>query len=103
MVRQEVVRSSKFKLFHLNLRFQGKTYSLLGGGWDDPSAEDNAFNDPMFYGVIPRCLNDIFDQIEKRSGCNESFNFNISKSCMIIFLLFITKTFSFSLSIHANI
>jgi hypothetical protein len=71
----------------------GKTYSMLGQGWEEISPTDPSSDRPpgngliqehQGFGLIPRCIAELFDWIDKRSA-DESFDFSISE-CLHIAL-----------------
>lgn len=62
----------------------GKTYSMLGQGWEEISPNDSQQSERIIqesdgFGLIPRCIAELFDWIQKRSA-DESFDYSISMS-----------------------
>lgn len=59
----------------------GKTYSMLGQGWEDVSPNvshgDRIIQEHEEFGLIPRCIAELFDWIKRRSA-DESFDYSIS-------------------------
>ena len=76
----------------------GKTYSMLGKGWDDAdnanpdfsnTAEfpSNSVNDNENYGIIPRCVTDLFSWLQENAN-GEGCEYTVRKFLNIFYNIF---------------
>lgn len=86
---------------------------MLGQGWEEISPNDSQQSERIIqesdgFGLIPRCIAELFDWIQKRSA-DESFDYSISMSLLPLSLVllpshsFLSLFASDRLSIYSNL